>query len=95
MLTQCCRCRFEPESSVWQLSLIARGMSRRRFHSGLLFQSPLVQNVECKSRFDAVLRGEVGFQKQTLSHSPASGSVGLRRIDEQEGQQEKSIGKSD
>ncbi len=36
-------------------------------------------NIGCKSRFDAVLRGEVGFQKQTLSQSPASGSVGLRR----------------
>ena len=30
-------------------------------------------NIGCKSRFDAVLRGEVGFQKQTLSQSPASG----------------------
>ena len=36
-------------------------------------------NIGCKSRFDAVLRGGVGFQKQTLSQSPASGSVGLRR----------------
>jgi hypothetical protein len=31
---------------------------------------------EYESRFDAVLRGEVGFHKQTLSQSPASGSTG-------------------